>query len=370
VKLVERPTPSLKKSSEVLLRTLEVGVCGTDREICAFEYGAPPPGERDLVLGHEALAEVVEVGPDVTWARPGDLAVPTVRRPCPNPRCPACRACRPDFCTTGEFSERGIVRAHGFLCEAFVEEERFLVPVPHAIRDVAVLVEPLSVAAKAAQEFESIRDRYKFDLPRPTALVLGAGPIGLLAAMTMRTYGIETRVFSRETEDDPRAALTCAIGATYISAERIPLERLPECVGRHDLVFEAVGVPEVAFGALPALAPNGIFIKSGVPARRGPVAADLSRWMYDLVLNNQVIVGTVNAGRSAYELAIRVLEQCMTLFPDAVRSLLRRGPLEMAREMLLQSHGIKDVVTVDARIKDLASVDAGFGRWMGEVVSA
>src|SRR5262249_59815469 len=107
-----------------------------------------------------------------------------------------------------------------------------------------------------------------------------------------------------EAEADPRAALACAIGATYISTARTPLDRLPDCVGRHDLVFEAVGVPEVAFGALPALAPNGIFIKSGVPARRGPVAADLSRWMYDLVLNNQGIVGTVNAGRVPYEPAI------------------------------------------------------------------
>jgi threonine dehydrogenase-like Zn-dependent dehydrogenase len=348
VKLVERPGPSLTGGAEVLLRTLEVGICGTDREICAFEYGAPPTGEAELVLGHEALAEVIEVGPDVMWARPGDLAVPTVRRPCPSPRCPACRACRADFCVTGDFNERGIVKAHGFLCETFVEEERFLVPVPHAIRDVAVLVEPLSVAAKATQEFESLRARFTFDLPQATALVLGAGPIGLLAAMTLRAHGIETHVFSRETEDDPRAALTSAIGATYISAARTPLERLPECVGRHDLVFEAVGVPEVAFGALPALAPNGIFIKTGVPARRGPVAADLSRWMYDLVLNNQVIVGTVNAGRSAYEFAIRVLEQCMTLFPNEVRSLLCRGPLEMAPEILVRSRGIKDIVTFDA----------------------
>src|SRR5262249_20116227 len=154
-----------------------------------------------------------------------------VRRPCPSPRCPACRAGRPDFCATGQFSERGIVGAHGFLCDAFVEEERFLVPVPHPIRDVAVLVGPLSGAAKAVQEFESLRARFRFDVPHPTALVLGAGPIGLLAAMTLRAHGIETHVFSRQAEDDPRAAIACAIGATYISAARTPLERLPECVG-------------------------------------------------------------------------------------------------------------------------------------------
>jgi threonine dehydrogenase-like Zn-dependent dehydrogenase len=345
VKLVERPSPRVTGGAEVLLRTLQVGICGTDREICAFEYGAPPPGEAELVLGHEALAQVLEVGPDVTWIRPGDLAVPTVRRPCASPRCPACRQGRPDFCVTGECSERGITRAHGFLCETFVEEERFLIPVPQAIREVAVLVEPLSVAAKAVQEFTALRARFAFDVPRPKGLVLGAGPVGLLAAMTLRAYGIETHVFSREPADDPRAALVGAIDASYVSAGRTPVERLHEHFGTHDVIFEAVGVPEVAFGALPALASNGIMIMSGVPVRRGPVAADLSGWMRDLVLKNQLILGTVNAGRSAYEFAVRFLEQFMTLFPEAVRSLLRSVPLNEAPDVLAQGRGIKDVVT-------------------------
>lgn len=346
VKLVEWPAPRVTGGAEVLLRTLQVGICGTDREICAFEYGAPPPGEAELVLGHEALAQVLQVGPDATWIRPGDLAVPTVRRPCASPRCPACRQGRPDFCITGDCSERGITRAHGFLCENFVEAERFLIPVPQAIREVAVLVEPLSIAAKAVQEFRALQARFVFDVPRPKGLVLGAGPVGLLAAMTLRAQGIETHVFSRETEDDPRAALVCAIGGTYVSAARTTVERLHEHFGTHDVIFEAVGVPEVAFGALPALAPNGVMIMSGVPARRGPIAADLSGWMRDLVLKNQVILGTVNAGRSAYEFAVRLLEQFMTLFPEAVRTLLRSVPLDEAPALLRRGRGIKDVVTL------------------------
>src|SRR5262249_44378958 len=163
-------TPCLSGGGEALLRTLEVGVCGTDREICAFEYGAPPTGEADLVLGHEAVAEAGEGGPDVAWGPPGGLVVPTGRLPRPGPRCRRGRAWRDgrrDFCAAGQFRERGLVGAHGFLCDAFVEEERFLVPVPLPIRDVAVLVEPLSVAAKAVQEFESLRARFRFDVPHP-----------------------------------------------------------------------------------------------------------------------------------------------------------------------------------------------------------
>jgi arylformamidase len=113
VRLVERSAPERPGGSDVLLRIVEVGICGTDREISAFKYGTPPEGRDDLILGHEALAEVIEAGPGVSWVRPGDLVVPTVRRPCRNPRCAACRHERQDFCMTGEFSERGIVRADG-----------------------------------------------------------------------------------------------------------------------------------------------------------------------------------------------------------------------------------------------------------------
>src|SRR5215471_17964185 len=346
VRLVERSVPDRPRGSEVLLRTVEVGICGTDREICSFEYGTPPPGATELVLGHEALTEAVEAGPDVAWARPGDLVVPTVRRPCKNPRCVACRQKQQDFCITGEFSERGIVRADGFLSEYSIEEERFLVPVPRVLEGVAVLVEPLSIAAKAADVFNTIHSRFAFDVPRLRGLVLGAGPVGLLGAMVFRAQGIETHVFSREAEDGARADLVRTFGANYISASRTPLDRLSGRIGKIDVVFEAVGVPEVAFGALPALAANGVLILTGVPAERGPVSADLSRWMRDIVLKNQVIFGTVNASRSNYEDAVRRLEQFMVLFPEAVLSLLNRVAIDQATDVLARGRGIKDVVTL------------------------
>ena len=348
VRLVERAAPQSPVGSQVLLRTIEVGICGTDREITSFKYGTPPRGATELILGHEALAEVVEVGPDVAWTRPGDLVVPTVRRPCKNPRCTPCRTERQDFCITGEFSERGIVRADGFLCDYAIEEERFLVPVPRILEEVAVLVEPLSVAAKAADVFTTIHSRFAFDVPRLRGLVLGAGPVGLLGAMVFQSQGIETHVFSLEAEDGDRARLVRSFGANYVSAGRTRLDVLSDRVGTIDVIFEAVGVPEVAFGALDPLSANGVLILTGVPAQRDAVSGELSRWMRDIVLKNQVIFGTVNAGRSDYADAVRRLEQFMVLFPGAVRSLLNRVPIDQAPDVLAHGRGIKDVVTFAA----------------------
>jgi threonine dehydrogenase-like Zn-dependent dehydrogenase len=166
--------------------------------------------------------------------------------------------------------------------------------------------------------------------------------------MAFQAQGIETYVFSREAEDGARADLVRACGANYVSAGRTPLDRLSERIGKIDVVFEAVGVPEVAFGALATLAANGVLILSGVPAERGAVPADLSRWMREIVLKNQVIFGTVNASRSNYEDAIRRLEQFMVLFPGAVLSLLNRVAIDQAPDVLERGRGIKDVVTFAA----------------------
>jgi threonine dehydrogenase-like Zn-dependent dehydrogenase len=344
VRVAERPEPRKPRGEEVLLRLVEVGICGTDREIFAFEHGAPPPGSTELVLGHEALAEVVEAGPEAVWAHPGDLVVPMVRRPCPNVRCAGCRAGRAEYCATGEFSERGIARADGFLSEYVLEEERYLVAVPPALEDVAVLVEPLSVVAKAVDELAAIHARFGFDVARPRALVLGAGPVGLLGAMTFRADGLDTYVFSREAEDSGRADLIRSFDATYISATRTPIDRLAERIGTVDDIFEAVGVPEVAFGALPLLAANGAMVMSGIPAARGPVSAELGRWMRDLVLKNQALLGTVNASRAGFESAVHRLEQFMVLFPDAALSLITRSSFDQAPDVLVNGRGIKDVI--------------------------
>lgn len=345
VRLVDRPQPRAPLENEVLLRVLDVGICGTDREITSFQYGTPPAGAQEFVLGHEALAEVVAVGQDVTLFHTAELVVPTVRRPCSSPRCPPCRAGRQDFCVTNEFSERGIVRADGYLTDFVLEDERYLIAVPNALRDVGVLVEPLSVVCKAVEEYTLFRQRFAFEVPHPRALVLGAGPVGLLGAMTFSANGSETYVFSREPEDGPRAALIAGFDGHYISSERVGIADLPQHIGPVDVIFEAVGVPQVAWAALPALAPNGIYLLTGVPASGEPMPGDLRRWMRDIVLKNQLIIGIVNAGPSAYEQAVVRLEQFLALFPQTLRSLLSRVPLDHAAEVTQSARGIKDVVS-------------------------
>jgi len=345
LRVIEVPPPARRGERDVTVRIREVGICGTDRDISSFQYGTPPRGSDRLVLGHEALGEVVEVGSGVRTLAPGDLVALSVRRPCDDPTCIACRVGRQDFCISGGFTERGIKGADGFMTELVVDEERYLVKVPRSLVEVAVLLEPLTVAAKAAMDLDAILRRYPWEPLGLRALVLGAGPIGLLSAMMLVARNATTFVYSREGTDGERAVLARSFGAEYVSAADTPLSELPARVGMADIVFEAVGTARVAFGAMAALAPNGVFILSGFPSARGPIEIDLDSIMRDIVLKNQVLFGTVNASRGAFEAAVRQLEQFMGLFPGAVRKLItHRAKLEDVPELLHRPSGVKQVV--------------------------
>jgi glucose 1-dehydrogenase len=347
VRLIEQAQPETLGSTQVMMHIREVGICGTDREICAFEYGAPPRGSDRLVIGHESLAEVVDVGTDVDSVKPGDLVVPMVRRPCTHAKCLACRAGRQDFCLSGDFQERGIKHADGFLTEFVVEEEQYLIPVPRALADVAVLVEPLTVAAKAALQMRDIQQRLPYESSHVRGLVLGAGPVGLLGAMALVARGCETYVYSREPSDGERGELVRSFGATYLCAQDHAIGKVGAQIGNIDIIFEATGVSPLAFAALEALGLNGAFIFTGVPGRKPPTELDTDSIMRNIVLKNQLLFGTVNAGRSSYEASIHHLEQFMTLFPASVRRLITgRTPLEGAKDLLTRHDGIKHVVQV------------------------
>lgn len=356
VRLIEHEAPRLGSPTEVKLRMLEVGVCGTDKEICAFEYGTPPTGSEALVIGHESLGEVVEVGPEVRSLRRGDLVVPMVRRPCPHDHCRPCRSGRQDFCITGDFKERGINKAHGFMTEIVVDEERYMIPVPPELRDVAVLVEPLTIAEKALIQLWNLQERVPWECLHAhvsgrghchKAVVLGAGPVGLLGAMALAVAGFETYVYSREPEVHSKADLVRSFGARYVSAQSDPIERLAERVGTIDVVYEAVGSSRLAFELMRHLGANGVFIFTGVPALKGPTPVDTDTLMRNMVLKNQVILGTVNAGRDAFEGAIRDLDVFKQRWPEAIRSLITgRYPVDAHRDLLLGgAGGIKNLIT-------------------------
>jgi len=350
LQLVDVPQPKLQRSTDVLLRVREVGLCGTDREIVSFEHGSPPPGSDHLILGHETLAEVVEVGGDVRGLRPGDLVVAIVRRPCSHPECRPCRAGRSDFCVTGDFTERGIKQADGFLTEYVVDDQEYLVRVPNALADVAVLIEPLTVVSKAVIQARAILDRLPYEPGLQRGLVVGAGPVGLLGAMALAASGYETVVYSREPEGRDKDKLVRSLGGTYVSAGTQPIENLSERTGEFDLVLEAVGHAPVMMAVVHSLHANGVLALTGIPAEGAPAEINVGRYLREMVLRNQVVFGTVNAGRRDYMAAIQQLEQFMILFPESVRKIITgRHPLAEASRMLTNRDGIKNVVQLSLR---------------------
>ena len=356
VKLVAQEPPRLIAPSDVKLRMLDVGVCGTDRELCSFAYGTPPPGHDRLVIGHESLAEVVEVGSAVSRLRVGDLVVTMVRRPCPHAECVACRAGRQDFCFTGDFAERGIKSLDGFMTELVVDDQRYMHRVPADLRDVAVLVEPLTIAEKALIQVDEIQQRLPWSCaPEPggprnvchRAVVLGAGPVGLLGAMALASRGYDVSVYSRERPPHPKSDLVASIGARYFCSEETTLDQLAEDLRNIDLVYEATGASAIAFDTLKVLGTNGIFVFTGVPGRKARIEVDTDVIMRNLVLKNQVVFGTVNAGEEAFEASIRDLGVFRRRWPAAVPGLITaRHPAEAFRDVLLgPPQGIKNVIS-------------------------
>ena len=360
VKIIEQDEPRLFEPDHILLRMLDIGICGTDKEICSFEYGTPPAGDDHLVIGHESLAEIVQVGSAVERFRVGDLVVPSVRRPCPRPGCLACRSGHQDYCYTGEFTERGIKEAHGYMAEYVVEYERYMNVVPPDLRKIAVLAEPLTIAEKAlAQIFWMMQHRPPWldpQTPRQerggglSALVLGIGPVGLLGAMTLAMAGFTTYVYSRELPPSPRIDLVDAIGATYVSSQTETFPDLAARIGNIDLVYEAVGHSHFALRALQVLGTNGIFVVTGVPGLQALTESDPARLMRNMVLKNQVLLGTVNAGPEAFASALRDLDAFRRRWPAVVRTLIAgRYPPEQAPDLIQgQPAGIKSVIAFDA----------------------
>ena len=355
VQIIDQDEPKVSSPTDVKLRMLEAGVCGTDREICAFQYGTPPSGSEVLVIGHESLGEVIEVGPKVTRVKIGDLVVPMVRRPCPHDYCAACRMDRQDFCFTGDFKERGIKEMHGFMAQYVVDDEKYMNVVPKELREVAVLVEPLTIAEKALAQVWQVQQRLPWSCPVTPgkaaahchrAAVLGAGPVGLLGAMALANNDFDTYVYSRETAPNPKSQLVESIGAHYLSSETVPPELLPQHIGNIDLVYEATGASNLSFETMKHLGTNGIFVFTGVPGRKGPIEVDTDLIMRNLVLKNQVVFGTVNAGRDSYENSIRDLDSFSRRWPDAVKSLItgRFGMDAYADLLLGRATGIKNVI--------------------------
>ena len=345
VRIIEHEEPRIAAPGEVKLRMLEVGVCGTDRDLCDFQFGSSPPGCDHFVLGHESLAEVVETAPGVNSVSPGDLVVAVVRKPCAVPGCEACRAGRQDFCASGHYRERGIRDLHGFMTGYVVEDEQYVYPVPRELRAVAVLVEPLTIAEKAYKEFEAIARRLPWAPKERTAVILGAGPVGILGAMLFFNAGFRTWVYSRSRAPNPKAEIVLALGAQYVSSLEETPAQLAARTGNIDVIYEAMGAPQAAFDVLPFLGANGVYVFTGVPEPREVLSLDLHRQLLHMILKNQVVMGTVNAGPDAFDAAIRDLAVFHRRWPGLLEKMITgRFPIDAYREAIFGKAVIKNVI--------------------------
>jgi threonine dehydrogenase-like Zn-dependent dehydrogenase len=294
-RLDELPDPH-RPGDAYLVESLLVGVCGTDAEIASGGYGTAPEGAARLVIGHEAVGRVLDA-PAGAELGPGDLVVPIVRRPDPVP-CPSCAVGEWDMCTNGRYTEHGIKGVDGFARERFVLDPGFAVAVPAALGDLAVLVEPASVVAKAWEQIERIGARSHWQ-PR-SVLVTGAGPIGLLAALLARQRGFETHVLDL-VDDGPKPELVAALGATY------HVGRMEDIGCQPDVVVECTGIGSLVLSAMEVTGPNGIVCLTGLSSGARAVEVDASGLNRRLVLENDVVFGTVNANRRHYAAAVAAL---------------------------------------------------------------
>lgn len=307
-----------RSDGDLLVETLTIGVCGTDREIAAGQYGWAPPGTDRLVIGHESLARVIDA-PSGGRLRPGDLIVGIVRRPDPVP-CPACARGEWDMCRNGLYTERGIKERNGYAAERFRIEADFAIAVAAKLDRLGVLIEPASVVAKAWDQIEKIGRRASSWQPR-TVLITGAGPIGLLAALLGRQRGCDVHVLDRVTTG-AKPDLVRALGATYHVGD--PGKLAP------DLVIECTGATSVILDALERIAPDGIVCLAGVSSGSRRINLDLTRLNRSMVLENTVVFGSVNANRAHYEFAAAAL---LRADQDWLRRLIsRRVALDRWRE--------------------------------------
>jgi threonine dehydrogenase-like Zn-dependent dehydrogenase len=321
--VAEVPLPSLEDAPNgrgVLVKVLRVGLDGTDKEISAGEYGAAPPGSEYLVIGHESLGVVERVGANVTELVPGDFVVAMVRHPGMGLYD---QIGLPDMTTDETYTEHGISLLHGFLTEYYVDEPEHLIKIPPGIKEVAVLLEPMSVVEKGIQQAYEIQRRLKIWRPRRAA-VLGAGPIGLLAALVLRLRGLEVSSFALEKPPYLRSELAELIGARYHSTQERPLQATAERDGRFDLIFEASGFSPLAFEAMRALARNGVLVLSSVTGGQREVTVPADAINLEFVLGNKVMVGTVNANRDAFEAGVRDLAVAESLYAGWLERLITR----------------------------------------------
>lgn len=318
-------------ATELLVETIAIGICGTHREIIGGTYGWPPPGQKRLILGHESLGRVMSA-PAGCGLAAGDLVVGIVRHPDPVP-CIACAAGEWDMCRNGRYTEHGIKEVHGFGAERFTIEPHYAVKVPPHVGLLGVLLEPASVLAKAWDHIERIGSRTRSWKPR-TALITGAGPVGLLGALMGKQRDLEVHVLDQATRG-AKPDLVKALGATY------HIGTIPEDL-RCDIILECTGAPQLVLDTIGWTAGDGILCLAGVSSGVRPLPFDVGSFNRNMVLQNDVVFGSVNANRSHYEAGAAALALADRAWLERLVS--RRVPLARWHEAF--EHRADDIKVV------------------------
>ena len=329
--LTDVPEPDAA-SGPVLVEAIAVGVCGTDIEIVEGKYGWAPPGKARLVLGHESLGRVIDPGSSGALKK-GDLVVGIVRRPDPVP-CPNCAVGEWDMCRNGRYTERGIKEIDGFMSERWRIEPEFTMKVDRSLGLLGVLLEPTTVVVKAWEQVVSVGQRAFWE-PR-TVLVTGAGPIGLLAAMVGKQRGLEVHLLSRETSG-PKPDLVHALGATYHSG------RVQDVGFEPDVIIECTGVGQVIADSIQTIGAGGVVCLTGVGSGGRPAGVSTADVAAEMVLRNNVVVGSVNANKRHWYKGSEALARADRSW---LRRLLTRNerPEDFAQALQRREEDIKVVI--------------------------
>lgn len=351
VRMVDRPEPQIGAPDDVKLRIVRVGICGTDREEAGGGRAKAPDGQTDLVIGHEMFGQVVEVGSAVTRVKPGNYAVFTVRRGCGE--CLPCRMNRSDMCNTGNYRERGIWGLDGYQAAFAMDKEQYVVSVPQQLAPIGVLCEPTSVAEKAIDEALRVQMARLPDAPSTPqwlygkrCLVAGIGPIGLLAALILRLRGADVYGLDIVDAQSVRPQWLQHIGGQYIDGRQITPDQVDDKVGPMELIVEATGVAALEFNLLDALAPNGAYVLTGIPGGDRPLQIDGADLIRQLVLQNQAMLGSVNAARDHFQMAVDDLSYAQLLWGDHVGKLITHHYPATDFEQALTTHEADEIKVV------------------------
>ncbi len=326
-RIVERPEPSIGAPNDVKMKIIRVGICGTDRTEVSGGRADAPEGQKELVIGHEMFGQVTEIGATVKRVKVGDFAVFTVRRGCGE--CAPCNMGRADMCKTGKYKERGIHGLDGYQTEFVVDKEEYAVRVPAELATVGVLIEPLTIVEKAIDESTRLQiARSPEAAITPDwifgrrCLVAGLGPVGLLAAMAFRLRGAEVYGLDVVDAASPRPQWLAKIGGQYVDGRQVPANEVAKEVGAMDLVLDATGIASLEFNILDALGRNGIYVITGIPDGDRPLQIPGGELIRQLVLDNQVMLGSVNAARGHFQMAVNDLSRAQLRWKDHAAALI------------------------------------------------